>query len=221
LVSWSVLPAVGVWVPVPVLAAETGVLAVGATWIGPISAPELLPLAAGDWVTVPAPVPPLTAETGTLSVGATWMGPVRVPDPPVLPAVGVWVTLPPGLVEPTETGVLAVGATWIGPIRLPVCGVLGCVPVGGVLGWVPAGGVLGWLGLLPEGGVPGLLPDGRVPCVPGLPDCDVPGSPYCAWARPVPWLPENQKLNCACSTQADALAGRGQLRMPSWRQLWW
>jgi hypothetical protein len=134
---------------------------------------------------------------------------------------------------------LAVGATWIGPIRLPVGGVLGCVPAGGVLGcvpvggplgwvpaggvlgWVPAGGVLGWLGLLPDCGEPGWVPDGGVPCVPGLPDCDVAGSPYCAWARPVPWLPESQKLNCACSTQADAFTGRDQFRMPSWRQLWW
>jgi hypothetical protein len=52
-------------------------LAVGATWIGPVSAPEPLPLAAGDWVTVPLPAPPLSAETGVLRAGATWMGPVR------------------------------------------------------------------------------------------------------------------------------------------------
>jgi hypothetical protein len=37
----------------------------------------------------------------------------------------------------------------------------------------------------------------------------------------VPWLPENQKLNWALSAQADAFIDRGQLRMPSWRQLWW
>jgi hypothetical protein len=56
--------------PVPLLAAETGALAVGATWIGPVRAPEPLPLAAGDWVTV-LPVLLLSAETGVLAVGAT------------------------------------------------------------------------------------------------------------------------------------------------------
>jgi hypothetical protein len=57
--------------PVPLLAADTGALAVGATWIGPVSAPEPLPLAAGDWVTVVLPVLLPSAETGVLAVGAT------------------------------------------------------------------------------------------------------------------------------------------------------
>ncbi len=145
--------AVGDWVTVPLpeppLAAETGALAVGATWIDPVRPPVLwpwlVPPAVGVWVTLPLPVLWFAAETGALAVGATWMGPVRVPDWPVLPAVGVWVTVPLDPVESAETGVLVVGATWIGPIRLPV----GELPVGGVVGWVPVGGVVGWL---PVGG---------------------------------------------------------------------
>ena len=188
-------------------------MAVGATWIGPVSAPEPLPLAAGDWVTEPL-VPLPAADTGALSVGATWIGPIRLPVdglPGWLPAGGVLGWLPAG-------GVLG----WV-----PAGGVLGWVPDGGVLGWVPAGVVLGWvpdgavLGWVPDGGVLGWVPDGRVPWLPGSPDCDAPGSPYCGRARPVPWLPENQKLNWALSTQTDAFADRDQLRMPSWRQRWW
>ena len=98
--------AVGDWVtvplPEPVLVAETGALAAGATWIGPVSPPLLRPWlgppAVGVCVTVPLPVLSLAAETGALAVGATWMGPVRVPDCPPPFAVGVWVTLP--LLEP-------------------------------------------------------------------------------------------------------------------------
>src|SRR6202034_3125780 len=84
--SWLVPPAVGVWVTVPLpvfwLVAETGALAAGATWIGPVRA-VLLPWsvlpAVGVWVTLPPPVPLLAAETGVLAVGATWIGPVRLP----------------------------------------------------------------------------------------------------------------------------------------------
>jgi hypothetical protein len=67
--------AVGDWVteslPVPLLAAEPGALAVGATWIGPVRLPVLwswlVPPAVGVWVTVPLPVFWLAAETGALA----------------------------------------------------------------------------------------------------------------------------------------------------------
>jgi hypothetical protein len=92
--------ALGDWVteplPVPLLAAETGALAVGATWIDPVRLPLLwpwlVPPAVGVWVTVPLPVLWLAAETGVLAAGATWIGPVRAVSLPwlvLLPAVGV------------------------------------------------------------------------------------------------------------------------------------
>jgi hypothetical protein len=64
---------------VPLLAADTGALALGATWIGPVSVPDppVLP-AVGVWVTLP-PGPVEPTDTGALAVGATWIGPIRLP----------------------------------------------------------------------------------------------------------------------------------------------
>ena len=89
----------------PALAADTGALAVGATWIGPVRpllCPWLVlwvcsaPPAAGVWVTLPLLESGLAAEAGAFAVGATWIAPVR-PDwlLPLSWCSGRWLRPPP------------------------------------------------------------------------------------------------------------------------------